>query len=702
MDDKALANHIQRKIDDCLNEEGGELSTARQKNLDYYLGNLYGNEREGHSKVVTREVFEAVEWALPSILRVFTSKAVEFLPEGPEDEQAADQETDVIRHLMFSQENGFLALYSWVKDCLMYPNGYCKVWVENVEKVTTERYRGLTIEQLLPLSEQEGVELVSGTAYPGIAGEVYDVELKVTKQKPVLRFEAVPPEECLVDGELTSVDLDEATFVCHRTSKTFTDLVGLGYSAKRLELIQTDDLKTDERTHRQRYEEEGTDDDDGALRRYTVDECYLLVDVDDDGIAERRRVVRIGNEIFENEEFDYNPLVAMSAILMPHQHAGLSLADAVRDLQEVSSALMRQLLTNLYRINQPRKYVGENALLEGSMTMDALLDAAAEIIPVRDPMAIQPEVIQSLAQHILPVMAQVGEQKMLRTGVNPQISLDPNVLKDSTMGAFTAALDHASQRLEMIIRLMAETGIKSAIRKAHRLIRENFGNEIAIKLRNDWVNINPQEWKERTDLKVSVGIGTVNKQERMQSMMGVLALQEKLMGLGMVNPEHIYTAVAEVIEASGIEGAERFLINPTKTPLPPKEPDPLMVAQVESLKAQGQAMQMDGQSKMLKAQIEQQKAEFERQKLVYEASLQEREAALSLRLKEFEAMNAAGKVQAEVRHTDADTQLKAAQRIKVLEEARALDIESDANEAGVTDVLKGMANAEVEQSPANG
>ena len=194
MDDKALANYIQRKIDDCLNDEGGQLSSARQKNLNYYMGEPYGNEREGHSKVVTREVFEAVEWALPSILRVFTAKAVEFLPEGPDDEQAADQETDVIRHLMFSQENGFLALYGWVKDCLLYPNGYAKVWADEVEKVTTERYSGLTIEQLLPLTEQEGVELVSGTGYPGLMGEVYDVELRITSKKPVLRFEAVPQD----------------------------------------------------------------------------------------------------------------------------------------------------------------------------------------------------------------------------------------------------------------------------------------------------------------------------------------------------------------------------------------------------------------------------------------------------------------------------------------------------------------------------
>ena len=694
MDDKALAQWIERKINDSLNESGGELSTARQRNLNYYLGEKFGNEREGHSQVVTREVFEAVEWAMPSILRVFTSRAVEFLPEGPEDEEAADQETDVVRHLMFGQENGFLALYSWVKDCLLYPNGYAKIWADEVERTCTERYRALTIEQVISLTEREGVEIIEGTAYPTELGELYDIAAKVTTTKPVLRFEAVPPEECIVDGDLTSIDLDDATFVAHRTTKTYTELVEMGYSAKQLDQVASDDIETDERSNRQRFEED-TSGDDGALRKYRVDECYLLVDYDGDGIAERRRVVRIGDEIFENEEFDYCPLVAMSAILMPHQHAGLSLADAVRDLQEVSSALMRQLLTNLYRINQPRKYVGENALLEGSMTMDALLDAAAEIVPVRDPSSIIPEVVQSLAQHILPVMAQVSEQKMLRTGVNPQISLDPSVLRDSTMGAFNAALDHASQRLELIIRLMAETGVKSAVKKAHRLIRENFGPELAIKLRNNWVNVSPSEWKERTDMKAAVGVGTQNRQEKTQALMGIIALQEKLMGLGMVRPEHIYAAVSEIIEASGLEGAERFLINPLKQQIPEKQPDPLMVAQVESLKAQGQAMMTDAQAKMAQAQIKQQEAHLERERVMFEAQMKQREASMKEREAQYAAMNAAGKAQAEVRHLDADSLLKQAQRVKALEEARALDIESDATETGVTDTLRRLGNAAI-------
>ena len=179
----------------------------------------------------------------------------------------------------------------------------------------------------------------------------------------------------------------------------------------------------------------------------------------------------------------------------------------------------------------------------------------------------------------------------------------------------------------------------------------------------------------------------------MQALMGIIAMQEKLMALGMVNPEHIFAAVSEMIESSGIEGADRFLINPSKTPIPPRQPDPMMVAQAENLKAQGQAMLTDAQSKMARAQIEAQKAEFEREKAMFEARMREREASLKEQEAQFAAMSAAGKAQAEVRHLDADSMLKEAQRLKVLGEAKGITIDNQAAETGVMDFLKGIDNA---------
>lgn len=703
-DERELAAFISNKISNALNEEGGDLSSVRQTNLDFYLGEPYGNERDGQSKIVTREVFEAVEWAMPSLIRVFTgNRPVEFQPEGVEDEMAADQETDVINHLLYNQENGFLAIHNWIKDSLMYPNGYAKVWVDYTKDVTRSEYRNLTAQQLVELDEI--AEIVSQDSYimdsPWGQHEMFDVVAEFTQEKPVLRFEAIPPEEVLVDDDLCSVDLDEADFVCHRRKRARTDLINDGFDATMLSQVgeEGESSFSDERTNRRFYDDENPDsssDDDDSMKSYWVEECFLRYDFDDDGLAERRRVVKIGNTIFENEEYDYQPVVAMSAIIMPHKHSGLGLAEVVKDLQLISSALMRQLLTNLYRINIPRKYVGERALVSGTQTMDALGDAAAEIIPCQDPSAIIPEVVQPLAQAILPVMQEVTSQKQLRTGVNPNISLDPNILKESTMGAFTAAIDHASQRLEMITRVMAETGIKQAMRKAHRMIREHYGHTISMKLRNDWVNVNPTEWKERTNIKINVGVGTINKERRVGQLMQILGMQQQLAPMGLVGPQQMFATLSELIDAAGLEGAERFFINPAKNPQAfQKQPDPMMQAQIAALQAQGQAAMMDGQSKLNRSQVEAQKVQMEAQRAQVEGQERQRESYLKAvetqhksKLAEFEASLKAGKARSETENINADTALKEAQRIKVLEEARGKDIENDADENGIIELLE--------------
>ena len=104
-------------------------------------------------------------------------------------------------------------------------------------------------------------------------------------------------------------------------------------------------------------------------------------------------------------------------------------------------------------------------------------------------------------------------------------------------------------------------------------------------------------------------------------------------------------------------------------------------------------MMTDAQAKMAQAQIKQQEAQLERERAMFEARMKDREASLKEREAQYAAMNSAGKAQAEVRHLDADSLLKQAQRIKVLEEARSLDIDNDAAESGVIDVLKGIGNA---------
>ena len=73
MSDNQIVGFLGRKITQAMNDEDGDLSQVRQENFNYYIGKNYGNEREGYSQHVTREVLETIEWVLPSVLRVFGS-----------------------------------------------------------------------------------------------------------------------------------------------------------------------------------------------------------------------------------------------------------------------------------------------------------------------------------------------------------------------------------------------------------------------------------------------------------------------------------------------------------------------------------------------------------------------------------------------------------------------------------------------------
>jgi len=72
MSPEDLAAIVSAMRRDALGVEDGQLSQERAKAMDHYHGRPYGNEVEGRSAVVSKDLAEAVDWALPSIMRVFT------------------------------------------------------------------------------------------------------------------------------------------------------------------------------------------------------------------------------------------------------------------------------------------------------------------------------------------------------------------------------------------------------------------------------------------------------------------------------------------------------------------------------------------------------------------------------------------------------------------------------------------------------
>ena len=256
MEDRELQAIIDRQIGAAIGSSGAgggsELADQRKKALDYYYGEPFGNEVDGRSEVVIRDVADTVEWLLPSLVKVFLSgdEIVSFSPQGMEDEEGAKQATEYVSYIFMRDNPGFTILYDLFKDGLLQKNGYVKVYWEDTEETARETFTGLTPEDVgLILRGEEGEEAPEPIAYTfdPITG-LADLKVERMVADGRVRIESVPPEEMLISRRATTIK--DAPFVAHRVQRTVTELIEQGFDEELVNSIpsQADGEFNEERT----------------------------------------------------------------------------------------------------------------------------------------------------------------------------------------------------------------------------------------------------------------------------------------------------------------------------------------------------------------------------------------------------------------------------------------------------------------------
>ena len=134
------------------------------------------------------------------------------------------------------------------------------------------------------------------------------------------------------------------------------------------------------------------------------------------------------------------------------------------------------------------------------------------------------------------------------------------------------------QRIELIARIFAETGIKDLFRNIYSLVQryEDRQKKIAY-LNGKFVPIDVSRWKEKLNCTVNVGVGSGSQQSKTQTMGSIMQIIQGLIqngGMGsLVTPQNIYNAVSEFIAQSGYKNSDQFISNPAMMPpKPPPEP----------------------------------------------------------------------------------------------------------------------------------
>jgi len=451
MDSGQVKGILENEIENAIGFIDSETTDERTRALQYYLREPYGNEVEGRSQIVTGEVAEAIDGALPQLLRVFTTTEdiVYFEPKSPNDEESAKQATEYCNWVFYRENDGLLILHNWFKDALLQKTGVVKSYWDSQEDVVKEKYKNLTEEELALLLSDETMEVVrqkvemveAGVDEMGmpIMAPSYSVTVKKVKKSGQVKIENVPPEEFLISKAAKTID--DSPFVAHRRLMPRSDLIAMGYDKDVVDSLPTYDDLTYSPERIARFNQDEQPDSapslDFSMQTVEVYECYIRIDEDEDGIAELRRIVYCGSEILDDEETDVIPFHSICPIPIPHKFFGQSLADRTMDIQLIKSTLMRQTLDNLYLTNNAR--VG---VVDGQVNLDDMLNATpGGIIRVKNPNALIPMQVPSVTGQAFPMFEYLDGVAAKRTGVSDaNAGLDPDVLNNVTATAVAAMM----------------------------------------------------------------------------------------------------------------------------------------------------------------------------------------------------------------------------------------------------------------------
>ena len=523
------------------------------------------------SDLVSTDVADTIEWALPSLMKVFTGsdEVITIAGVTEEDDNKAETMQELLVYQLQRQNKFFPILYNWIKDSLITGLGIIKCYWERTEGYTTEQAK-LNNEALQALI-QTGVE-VTDIQGPDIYGD-----FDVTYQSPYYVKNAPKIENILISEFIYSPDaksLDEANFVAHKRTVTMSYLrerEAQGVYAN------IDDIKVDkfkgssydpiDKVVGDNYVDI-TQEEQKARQEVVIYECYTKIDINGDGILEDMIITICGDTIIRMEQnyMGRHPFFAISPTKDPHRiWVKRSYAELIGELQDLKVALTRQIMQNVALTNDPKMLLDETAIniddfVQGRKVVR--MKAGHSLHEVAMPMPVTP-----LSPQTFTFLEWVEGQKENRTGITRyNQGLDANSLNKTATG-ISAILGQSSQRLELVARMFAETGLYELFRFMVSLNQKFIDQATVIRLTNKEMRITPEDLDGSFDLIVNAGISIATKESTIMATQTLLTaiMQANAGGYMVSTPENIYNLFKKWIESIGFKNYGDYITDPAVT-----------------------------------------------------------------------------------------------------------------------------------------
>jgi hypothetical protein len=638
MTDDEILVAIEKGVRQAVGYHDSKLSRERQDVLEYFHGERPKPQHAGNSRYVSMDVYDAVESSKAVLLETFAAgnQIVEFVPNGPEDTVPARVSSLYTDYAIHSQNNGYKVFSDVITDGLLARIGIAKVYWDKREEKVEEEFEKLPVEQFDMLISQPDVELEEYELDEDglVSGEI--CRIKDTSQVCIA---TIPPEEFLINSG--AKDIDDAFFVAHRVEKTRSELIAEGYDKKIVEKLYDDEANfyDEERDARLREIEDdsiGTADFlQDQVRKVTVYECYVTLDIEGTGEARLWKIIKAGGQVLDKEEVNRKPFVTFVPLPIPHSFYGSNFAKKIIPIQNARTVLMRGILDHTVITNNPRYQVVKGSLVNPRELLDNRIGG---VVNVTRPDGIMPLTQASLNPFVFQTIQLLDEDKEDTTGISKlSQGLNKDAISKQNSGAMVEQLVGLSQQRQKIIaRNFANHFLVPLYLEVYRLVIENEDKQKVVELAGEWMEITPSRWSERLDVQVALKLGYGEQENEAKKFLG---LHQMLTADPGVQPlytiEKRFNMLRSFLEKSGVKNVSDYLLPPDQ--VQPPEPDPMQVMQMEMQKKQMELQERQVMVAEMKAsesaKMDQMSHDLDRMKTMIELMVSQRE----IERKEFDS-----------------------------------------------------------------
>ena len=654
---------VVKRLTQEAEDNNDNLAKDRAAATDYYNGEMPDMPTKAHrSKMVNKILRSTIKKVMPSIIRTLLGnpKVFEFVPMEQGDEEGAEQASDFINYVVLPESNGDKAIEDAVHDSLLLRSGIIKGHWKTEKSVRVSTHSGLTEEEATELASDDSVTVLEKDitteeveAEDGVVDQTLcSLKIRKVTEKQSAAVDAVPLDQFLIHPDAKT--LDTSPLVGQKQRLRRGDLVAMGFDKDKVMNIPAVTKDTDELEDARDDRTDANTSEDGDREEYTIKalqeidyyELYVQLDRDDDGLNELLKIEFAGglndDNLLQIDDWDRQPFADLACEEQPHQWQGAGISDDTMDIQQATTALLRAVLDNVYKTNNPQpviqdgKIVNEDAVYNPKHGEPIVVEEGTS---AKD--AIGTHTTAFTADKSFQMLSYFDEMAEDRTGIsNASSGMAPDALQNMTAKA-SAMLEAAGiGQTELMVRSLAR-GLKKLGKLLLHLNVKHQQKARTVRLRNKkWVKYDPRSWNAEMDLTVNTGLGAGTRERDMAMLMVIKQIQTELLAAfgadnPFVKPENLHNMLEKLTEAAGFPSSDPYFTRPDPEEIKQKleksqnAPNPEMIKaqtqiQIEKAKAE---LAAEGKKLEIQANRDKEKAQMDADLIVRQAEMEKEQQA---------------------------------------------------------------------------